>query len=30
MQIDWNHFTPIASLAGGVAIGLATTLHSSA
>ena len=27
MQIDWNHFTPIASLAGGVAIGLATALY---
>jgi uncharacterized membrane protein YedE/YeeE len=27
MQLDWNHFTPIASLAGGVAIGLATALY---
>jgi uncharacterized protein len=23
MQIDWNHFTPLASLLGGVIIGLA-------
>jgi uncharacterized membrane protein YedE/YeeE len=27
MQLDWNHFTPIASLAGGAAIGLATALY---
>ena len=27
MQIDWNHFTPVASLAGGVAIGLAAALY---
>ena len=27
MSIDWNHFTPLASLAGGVAIGLAAALY---
>ena len=27
MQIDWNHFTPWASLAGGVLIGLASVLY---
>ncbi len=27
MQIDWDHFTPIASLAGGIAIGLAAALY---
>ena len=27
MQIDWNHFTPLASLAGGLAIGLAAGLY---
>ena len=26
MSIDWNHFTPLAALAGGVLIGLATAL----
>lgn len=26
MTIDWNHFTPWASLAGGVLLGLATAL----
>ncbi|HEX9718635.1 MAG TPA: YeeE/YedE family protein [Ramlibacter sp.] len=26
MTIDWNHFTPWASLAGGLLIGLASTL----
>lgn len=26
MTIDWSHFTPWASLAGGVLIGLATTM----
>lgn len=26
MQIDWNHFTPWASLAGGLLIGLASAL----
>lgn len=26
MQIDWTHFTPWASLAGGLVIGLATAL----
>ncbi len=26
MNIDWPHFTPYASLAGGVAIGVATAL----
>lgn len=27
MGIDWNHFTPWASLAGGLVIGLATALY---
>ena len=27
MTIDWNHFTPWASLAGGALIGLATALY---
>ncbi|MEQ1682777.1 MAG: YeeE/YedE thiosulfate transporter family protein [Burkholderiaceae bacterium] len=27
MNIDWTHFTPWASLAGGAVIGLATTLY---
>ncbi len=27
MNIDWNHFTPWASLAGGLVIGLATLLY---
>jgi uncharacterized protein len=27
MQIDWNQFTPWASLAGGLSIGLATALY---
>jgi uncharacterized membrane protein YedE/YeeE len=27
MNIDWNHFTPWASLAGGVVIALATALY---
>ncbi len=27
MTIDWNHFTPWASLAGGLLIGLATALY---
>jgi uncharacterized protein len=27
MNIDWNHFTPWASLAGGAVIGLATALY---
>lgn len=27
MQIDWNHFTPLASLTGGVTIGLAAALY---
>ena len=27
MFVDWNHFTPLASLAGGVAIGLAAALY---
>jgi len=26
MSIDWNHFTPLASLAGGALIGLATAM----
>jgi len=26
MNIDWNHFTPWASLAGGIALGLAAAL----
>ena len=26
MTIDWNHFTPGASLAGGILIGLAVAL----
>ena len=26
MTIDWNHFTPWASLAGGILLGLATAL----
>lgn len=26
MQIDWNHFTPWSSLAGGVLLGLASAL----
>lgn len=26
MQIDWNHFTPWASLAGGLLLGLASAL----
>ena len=26
MTIDWTHFTPYASLAGGVAIGVAAAL----
>lgn len=26
MQIDWNHFTPWTSLAGGIALGLAAAL----
>jgi uncharacterized membrane protein YedE/YeeE len=27
MTLDWNHFTPWTSLAGGLLIGLATTLY---
>jgi len=27
MSVDWNHFTPLASLAGGVAIGVAAALY---
>ena len=27
MQIDWNHFTPLASTAGGLAIGTAAGLY---
>ncbi len=27
MFVDWNHFTPLASLAGGIAIGLAAALY---
>lgn len=27
MQIDWNHFTPLTSLAGGIAIGLAAAIY---
>ena len=27
MSVDWNHFTPLASLAGGVAIGIAAALY---
>ena len=26
MTIDWNHFTPLSSLAGGVLIGVAAAL----
>ena len=26
MTIDWNHFTPLMSLSGGILIGLAATL----
>jgi uncharacterized membrane protein YedE/YeeE len=26
MSVDWSHFTPVASLAGGVAIGVAAAL----
>lgn len=26
MQIDWNHFTPLAALAGGLVLGLAAAL----
>ncbi|MEJ8813460.1 YeeE/YedE family protein [Variovorax ureilyticus] len=28
MSIDWNHFTPIASLLGGVLIGLAAAMFA--
>ena len=27
MNLDWNHFTPWASLAGGLLIGVATALY---
>jgi len=28
MSIDWNHFTPLASLAGGVLIGIAAAMFA--
>ncbi|GAA4359218.1 YeeE/YedE family protein [Variovorax defluvii] len=28
MSIDWNHFTPVASLAGGVLIGIAAAMFA--
>jgi uncharacterized membrane protein YedE/YeeE len=28
MAIDWNHFTPVAALAGGVLIGIATAMFA--
>ena len=28
MSIDWNHFTPLAALAGGVLIGIAAAMFA--
>lgn len=28
MSIDWNHFTPVTALAGGVLIGIATAMFA--